>query len=68
MISPLKRVDERTAFVKKAGLGGTAPIEVNKSTSTPPLYVALPSYWLRVLPFLAREEQRAERFDVSQCQ
>jgi hypothetical protein len=28
-----------------------------------------PSYWLRVLPFLAREEQRAEQgFDVSQCQ
>jgi hypothetical protein len=26
-------------------------------------------YWLRVLPFLAREEQRAEQgFDVSQCQ
>jgi hypothetical protein len=27
------------------------------------------TYWLRVLPFLAREEQRAEQgFDVSQCQ
>jgi hypothetical protein len=31
--------------------------------------VSLYVYWLRVLSFLAREEQRAEQgFDVSQCQ
>ena len=39
--------------------------ELERRSKKPPTI----RYWLRVLPFLAREEQRAEQgFDVSQCQ